>query len=128
MKKIGAGFTAREIGADGTVLVGHSDGTIWRVPAGSLVPSRLSSDVVADPVLAWTTVGETLYYCTLAKNGAVQLMQYAGEHPRVIGKMSIHVPPTSASIDVSPDGHALLMTQVDQSSSEIYRRIGPIPR
>ncbi|HEY4356585.1 MAG TPA: hypothetical protein VGN16_12610 [Acidobacteriaceae bacterium] len=127
IRKISEGFTVREISPDGTVLVGHSDGTIWRVPAGSLVPFRIAGDVVADPVLAWTTVGDTLYYCVSTKGGAAQLMQYSGWNARVIGKIPVHSPPTSASIDVSPDGHTLLMTQVDQSSSGIYRRIGNIP-
>ena len=122
VSKIGAGFAAREMGASGFLLVGHSDGTLWRIsPDGTNV--KLPTEVVANPVLAWTTHGERVYFCVPDSNIGVRVMEFGDQHVRLIADLVNGSPRTSASLDIAPDGRTLLITSVDHSSSNIYRRI-----
>jgi Tol biopolymer transport system component len=125
--KVGPGFVAREFDEGRKLLIGRSDGTIWEIAKPGDTELPLSDIVIADPVLAWTTHGQALYYCDSEKDGSLRVAQFEDGHTRQLAILPLRLPRTSASLDVSPDGRFLLLTSTDHSSSNIYRRIGPLP-
>ena len=68
-----------------------------------------------------------MYYCVADGKVGIRVVEYVKLHGRTLANLAIHSPRTSAGIDISPDRWSLLVTAVDHSSSNIYRRIGVIP-
>jgi Tol biopolymer transport system component len=127
VKKIAHGFYAREIDSQGTMILGESDGTLWRMRKDA-VPVRISPDAIANPILAWTTLGSTLYYCTLDSDSNLRVMEVSGDKVETMARLPLRLPRTISNVEMTPDGRSLLLTVVDHSSSNIYRRLGTLPQ
>ncbi len=124
LRKIGLGFVAREINEQGDLLIGHSDGTIWSIQSSDLSEVRLPEDVKAEPVLGWTVHDGQLYYCFGGNTASIGVFNPATRKFRPLASVAGSLPQTSASLTVSADGQDLLITSVDHSDGNIYRRVG----
>lgn len=122
LRKLATGFMVRDTGSHG-LMIGHSDGSLWNIKNDGSDVSRLAANVSSDPVLAWTTHGNIVYFCSANEHTGIQINAYDGTHVRLVTVVPFGSPITSASIDVSPDGKSFLLTAVDQSSSNIFRRV-----
>ena len=126
VNKICLGFVARELNEDGRLLIGQQNGAIWKIARRGEVERPFADHILVDPILAWTTHGDILYYSYLGPDGQTHIVRSDGAHSQQVADLSARQPSTSASLDISPDGRSLLLTSIDQSSSNIYRRTGKL--
>jgi len=125
LRKMGEGFVAREVDQKGDLLIGHSDGTIWSLRVSEMAEDLLSEEMTVHPVLGWTVYNGQVYYCSEGSNASVRVFDPTSRTTKLLATLPGAFPHNSASLAVSPDGRFLLVTTVDHSDGNIYRRIGP---
>ncbi len=64
-----------------------------------------------------------MVYCASDGDAGIRLVKVNGTKSETIARLAVRLPPTTTNIDLTQDGHSLLLTVVDHSSSNIYRRI-----
>ncbi len=115
-------YDAHELDHAGTLLLGRLDGTLWRMSDGGIQSAQMLPGVAVDPVLGWTTHAGAVYYCDQEDGGWIRILERSPTGTKLIARIQAQLPDSSESLDISPDGHFLLLTVIDHSSSNIYLR------
>ena len=115
-------YDAHEVDHTGTLLLGRLDGTLWRLPDAASQSAQIIPGVLVKPVLGWTNHAASTYYCSQDDGGWTRIVQRSRTGTKLIARIRAQLPDSSESLDVSPDGHFLLLTVIDHSSSDIYLR------
>lgn len=91
---------------------------------------RQLSQVSPTPDLDWTPVGTSIYFASSASTGGADILAFdlSTNKLRKLGHVSQNLALGTPSLVVSPDGRTLLYAAIDNNSSEIKLRRGPLPQ
>lgn len=126
VKRVSAqsGFLVRESLNDQSLYLGDEQGSLWQVASGA-EPRKVIAGIT--PCMAWDLSSDRLYFSRSAIDGhdQIAIMEKGQAHSLLeLGKPLVTGMP---SLNISPDGHWILLTQLDREESDIQLLVSDAP-